>query len=68
VSATFGSVSKITGSLYQITKSATGQKEPESKPAEGVVDGVIGGVKGATGELVFGIAGIVTKPIQGAQK
>ena len=66
VSATFGSVSKITGSLYQITKTATGQKEPQTKPAENIVDGVIGGVKGATGELVYGIAGVITKPIQGA--
>lgn len=65
-SAGFGSVSKITGSLYSIAKSATGEKEIEQKQAENLVEGLYGGVTGAGGELFNGLTGIFTKPIEGA--
>jgi vacuolar protein sorting-associated protein 13A/C len=68
VSAGFDSVSKITGSLYSIAKSATGEKEVEQKRADNVFEGIYGGVTGAGGELFYGITGIFTKPVAGAQE
>jgi vacuolar protein sorting-associated protein 13A/C len=68
VSAGFGSVSKITGSLYSIAKSATGEKEIDERRADNLFEGVYGGVTGAGGELFYGITGIFTKPVEGAYK
>ena len=60
------SVSKVTGSLYSVTKSVTGEKIVEQKRPDDVFEGIWGGVKGAGGELFYGITGIFTKPYRGA--
>lgn len=68
VSAGTGFVSKTTGSLFNITKKITGEDEVERKPIENIGEGIVKGVGGGLGEIVYGLAGVVTKPIQGAKK
>ena len=70
----FNSVSKITGTLLNVSKnlSSIGTEEEivikeEEKP-KGFFHGAISGFKKGFGELTHGVAGIVTKPIEQSQK
>lgn len=53
-SATFGSFSKISGSLYNVTKDISFQKIENEEKAKGVTDGLVKGAKGGAMELVSG--------------
>lgn len=68
VSASFDSVSKITGSLYSVAKSVTGQEALPQKKSENAIEGVYDGVVGGGKELIGGVTGIFTKPFQGAKQ
>jgi hypothetical protein len=68
ISGSFGSVSKITGSLYTIVHEATGHEPSQLKEGDNVFTGVYLGVTGGVTELASGLAGFFTKPIQGAKR
>ncbi|CAI2359786.1 unnamed protein product [Moneuplotes crassus] len=68
VSASFDSVSKISGSLYNVAKNVTGQEAMLQKKSENALEGVADGVTGAGKELIGGVTGVFTKPFQGAKK
>jgi vacuolar protein sorting-associated protein 13A/C len=64
VSGSFDSISKISGSLYSVVKSASGSKNVQLKKPDHVFDGIFQGVKGGMTELVGGVTGVFTKPIE----
>jgi hypothetical protein len=68
VSASFDSVSKISGSLYSVAKNVTGQEAMLQKKSENALEGVYDGVLGGGKEILGGVTGIFTKPFQGAKK
>jgi hypothetical protein len=68
ISGSFGSVSKITGSLYTIVHEATGHEPSQLKEGDNVFTGVYLGLTGGVTELASGLAGFFTKPIQGAKR
>ena len=53
-SASFDSLSKITGSLYNVTKDFTGQSFVEQEAPTGLADGIFEGAKGGLSELGSG--------------
>ena len=80
-SATFGSFSKIAGSLYGISQDITFQEFERQDTPKGLADGLFKGAKGgvtdiASGILMsicvfnvfIGVSGIVTKPYRNAKK
>lgn len=69
VSGSFGSVGKVTGSLYGITRSIGGHDTGEEnleKPAN-LFTGVFYGVKGGLIEVYDGVTGVVIKPVKGCR-
>jgi len=66
----FGSVGKITGSLYSVTRNVGGHEEGEERLVnpDNVFTGVFHGVKGGVMEVAEGVTGIFTKPYEGAKK
>jgi hypothetical protein len=70
VSGSFGSVSKITGSLYTIVREVGGDEESANRinSTDNVAEGVFHGVKGGIVDLTEGVTGVFTKPWQGAKK
>lgn len=68
VSASFDSVSKISGSLYSVAKNVTGQEALPHKRSENAAEGVYNGVVGGGKELIGGVTGVFTKPFEGAQQ
>ena len=70
VSGSFGSVSKITGSLYTIVREVGGDEESANRinQTDNVAEGVFHGVKGGIVDLAEGVTGVFTKPWQGAKK
>ena len=68
VSASFDSVSKISGSLYSVAKNVTGQETLPQKKSENALEGVYDGVLGGGKELVGGVTGVFTKPFEGAKR
>ena len=64
VSGSMESVSKITGSLYSVLKNVSGENNTQIKRPDHALDGLYQGVKGAGLELLDGVKGIVTKPIE----
>jgi vacuolar protein sorting-associated protein 13A/C len=70
ISGSFGSVSKITGSLYGVARSVGGYEEGEERLAnpDHVFDGLYQGLKGGVTELAEGVTGIFTKPFKGAKE
>lgn len=69
IGGSFNSLGNITGSMYAVIKTTTGQEDQRSdKKATGIVSGVKHGVKGFGSELFSGVSGIVTKPAQGAKQ
>lgn len=68
VSAGFDSASKITGSVYSILKSVSGQEFTYHRKPTNCCEGTYQGIIGGCSEVVEGVAGIVTKPYQGAMK
>lgn len=68
ISGGFESVSKITGSLYNVVKNVGGDNNTELKKPDHVIEGVYQGVKGGVSELFSGVTGIFTKPIQRTQQ
>jgi hypothetical protein len=68
VSASFDSVSKISGSLYSIAKNVTGQDGTLQKKSDNALEGVYDGVLGGGKEIIGGVTGIFTKPFEGAKK
>jgi hypothetical protein len=67
VSAGFDSTSKITGSVYSILKSISGQEFKYQRKPNNVCEGIYRGILGGTSEVYEGVTGIVTKPYQGAR-
>jgi vacuolar protein sorting-associated protein 13A/C len=69
ISGSFGSVSKVTGSLYNVLRSVGGHKEGDERldNPDNLFTGVFHGVKGGVIELAEGFAGVVLKPIEGAK-
>lgn len=68
VSASFDSVSKISGSLYSIAKNVSGQDGTLQKKSDNALEGVYDGVLGGGKEIIGGVTGIFTKPFEGAKK
>jgi vacuolar protein sorting-associated protein 13A/C len=70
ISGSFGSISKITGSLYNVVREVGGDEEGADrlKQSDNVVTGLYDGVKGGVTDLAEGISGLFTKPYQGAKK
>lgn len=70
MSAGFGSISKITGSLYTVVKEVGHDEKGISGPPESkdVVSGIATGFKQGATDLARGITGVVKKPVRGAQK
>lgn len=68
VSASFDSVSKITGSLYNVAKNVTGQETMPHKRSENAAEGVYDGVVGGGKEIIGGVTGVFTKPFEGAKR
>jgi vacuolar protein sorting-associated protein 13A/C len=64
ISGSFESMSKITGSLYSVVKNVSGEQNVQIRRSEHIGEGIYYGVKGGVKELVSGVTGIVTKPIQ----
>lgn len=64
----FGSVSKITGSLYNIVHEAGGNEQIQLKEGDNIFTGVYYGFTGGVTELATGLAGFFTKPYQGAKR
>jgi len=69
VGGSFDSVSKLTGSLYGVLKSVSGQEiDPNIKPPQSGIEGFAQGIKGGGQELVFGFTGIFTTPYSKARQ
>lgn len=69
IGGSFNSLGNITGSMYAVIKTTTGQEDNRSaQKATGVVSGVKQGVKGFGSELFSGVSGIVKRPAEGAKK
>jgi len=70
MSAGFGSVGKITGSLYTVVKEVGHDEKGISGPPESkdVVTAIATGFKQGATDLARGISGVVKKPVRGAQK
>jgi vacuolar protein sorting-associated protein 13A/C len=70
ISGSFGSVSRVTGSLYSVARAAGGHEEGEERLAnpDNVFTGVFHGVKGGVTELAEGVTGLFTKPFKGAKE
>lgn len=69
IGGSFNSLGNISGSMYAVIKSTTGQEDKRSSQnATGVVSGVKQGVKGFGSEVASGLAGIVRRPAEGAKK
>ena len=69
VSGGFGSMAKITGSLYGISRSVGGHEKGEEnleKPAH-LFTGILYGVKGGVLEIYDGLTGVVIKPVKGCK-
>jgi hypothetical protein len=69
ISAGFGSVGKITGSLYNVLNEVRRDEDTkELKESDNVIGGVVEGFKGGASDIASGIKGIFTKPWRGAKK
>lgn len=69
ISAGFGSVGKITGSLYNVLNEVRRDEETEElKESDNVIGGVVQGFKGGATDIASGLKGIFTKPWRGAKK
>lgn len=68
IAGSFGSVSKITGSLYNIVHEVGGNDQIALKEGDNVFTGVYLGVTGGVTELATGLAGFFTKPYHGAKR
>lgn len=70
ISGSFGSISKITGSLYSIVREVGGDEEGayRLKRSDNALMGIVHGIKGGVIDIAEGLSGIVTKPYRGAKK
>lgn len=66
----FGSVSKMTGGLYELVKEVSGDRQGGEliNDKDNVAMNLYSGVKGGVFEISDGITGIFTKPWKGAKK
>jgi hypothetical protein len=60
----FESLSKISGSLYTVVKNVGGEKDAKIQKSEHIGQGILHGITGGAGELIGGVTGIFTKPIE----
>jgi vacuolar protein sorting-associated protein 13A/C len=67
VEGSMGAVSSITGGWYNVIKNTTGQKS-NIKEKDGKQEGLMDGVAGGAEEIVSGVTGIFTAPVQEAKK
>lgn len=69
VAGSFGSVSKITGSLYKVVKEVGGDTEAVKKmnESDSISTNMYEGFKGGVMDVANGISGVFTKPWQGAK-
>jgi hypothetical protein len=63
VSGGMDSISKISGSLYSVVKSAAGEENVQLKRPDNVFEGAYQGVIGGGSEIIGGITGVFTKPV-----
>lgn len=70
VSAGFGSLGKIAGSLYTVVKEVGHDEKGLTGPKEtqDVVTGMATGFKEGASDLAHGVTGVITRPVKGAQK
>lgn len=70
ISGGFESVSKMTGSLYNLSRqlSAMGENTVQINQSSNIFLGLFEGVYGTIEELYFGLSGIVIKPIKEAKR
>lgn len=70
LSGSFGSVSKITGSLYTVVREVGGDEASADRinASDNVAEGMYHGVKGGIVDLAEGVTGIFTKPWKGAKE
>jgi len=69
ISGGFGSVSRITGSLYTVVRGVGGDDDAYDRinRNDNILEGVYHGVKGGLEDLAEGVAGLLLKPLQGAE-
>ena len=70
LAGSFGSVSKITGSLYTVVREVGGDEASADRinASDSVAEGVYHGVKGGIVDLAEGVTGLFTKPWRGARQ
>lgn len=70
LSGSFGSVSKITGSLYTVVREVGGDEASADRlnASDSVAEGMYHGMKGGIVDLAEGVTGIFTKPWRGAKQ
>lgn len=69
ISGGFGSVSRITGSLYGVVRSVGGDDDAYDRinRNDNLLEGMYHGVKGGIEDLAEGVAGLLLKPLRGAE-
>ena len=68
VGGVFQAVSRVTGSLYSITKSLSGGEDARNEHAENICQGIYYGLKGAGSELYLGGRGLFERPYEAYQR
>ena len=68
VAGGFGSVSKITGSLYNVLNEVGGDEAAMERSDSKIGDNLYHGLKGGVKDISSGITGIFTKPFKGAKE
>ena len=68
IKGSFESVSKITGGLYNVLKSATGENQTSQAADSGSIGkNALAGLREGASDILSGISGVVMKPYQGAR-
>jgi hypothetical protein len=68
VSGGFESLSKISGGLYTVVKNVGGEKNAQIQKSEHIGQGLVHGVTGFGSEIVGGVTGIFSKPLEKTKK
>ena len=70
ISGGFGSVSRITGSLYSVVRQVGGEGDSYERinQNDNIAEGIYHGFKGGLQDLAEGVTGLFTKPFKGAKK
>jgi len=69
ISGGFGSVSRITGSLYSVVRQVGGEGDSYERinQNDNIAEGIYHGFKGGLQDLAEGVTGLFTKPFKGAK-